>query len=240
MDVIQKRTMIDRRRITHAYFLYTYLELGARYGIIDYQVIEGGNLEDTILKNKNSFKLKFEEKWSVDHKCDVPGCAKVMVIDGGLTPHRSVCAAKLSTIKIFDKANISYLIGCPKMPINESKFCKDHKDCETPIVGAKDISDNSKKTLRSHKKKESESEAARDDDFFVIEEITEVKIEKEKKSYLVKWVGYPPSQSTWEPEEHIPAFIKKYYENQDNIGKKLPAPQGSCKKMCFLSWDQLA
>ena len=97
----------------------------------------------------------------------------------------------------------------------------------------KAVFDNSKKKLRSHKKKESESEAARDDDFFVIEEITEVKIEKEKKSYLVKWVGYPPSQSTWEPEEHIPAFIKKYYENQDNIGKKLPAPQGSCKKKLF-------
>ena len=225
MDVNNKRTMIDRRRITHAYFLYTYLELGARYGIDNYQVIEGGNLEETILKNKNAFKLKFEENWSVDHKCDVPGCTKVMVIDGGLTPHRSVCAAKLSTIKIFEKANISYLIGCPKMPINESKFCKEHKDCDTPIVGAKEISDKSKKQLRSHKKKESEHEAARDDDFFVIEEITQVRMEKDKKMYLVKWVGYPPNQSTWEPEEHIPSFIKKYYDNTGNIGKKLPAPQ---------------
>ena len=25
------------------------------------------------------------------------------------------------------------------------------------------------------------------------------------------------SQSTWEPKEHIPAFIQKYCENQDNI-----------------------
>ena len=225
MDTINKRTMLDRRRIALAYFLYAYLELGARYGIQNNQVVANGDLDKAILKNRESYKLKFEETWAIDHKCDLLGCTKVMVIDGGCKPHRSVCAAKLSTIKIFEKANISYLTGCPKMPINESKFCSEHKDCDTPILGANAITVQSKKQLRVHKKNESVSEAARDDDFYVIEEVNQVKTEKGKNMYLVKWVGFPQSQSTWEPEEHIPAFIRTYYGNPDNIGTKLPAPQ---------------
>ena len=37
----------------------------------------------------------------------------------------------------------------------------------------------------------------------------------------VKWVGYPESQSTWQPEANVPSFIRKYYEDENN---KLPAP----------------
>ena len=223
MDTIDKRIMLCRKRIAEAYFLYAYLELGERYGIQNNQVFGDGDLDQTILKNREAFKLKFEEIWALDHKCDSPGCTKVMIIDGGCKPHRSVCAAKLSTIKVFEEANISYLTGCPKMPINESKYCAEHKNCDTPIVGAKAISDQTKRQLRAHKK--NESDAARDDDFYVIEQIDKVKTEKGKKFYLVKWVGFPPSQCTWEPEEHIPGFIRTYYDNSDNIGSKLPAPQ---------------
>ena len=100
----------------------------------------------------------------------------------------------------------------------------EHQNCDTPIVAAKEVSESSKTKLRSFKRKEASSAQARDDDFFVIEQINEVKDDKGKKKYLVKSVGYPDSQSTWEPEENVPGFIKQYYENGKNIGSKLPAP----------------
>ena len=146
-DVMKSRVEVDRRRISEAYFLYIYLEAGQRHNIKDFQVIFNGNLEETILRHKSELKQSFEERWTIGHECETPGCRDVMVIDGGLTPHRAVCAGKLSGIKVFEEADISYLIGCPKMPINESKFCNDHKNCETPIVAAKEVSESSKKIL---------------------------------------------------------------------------------------------
>jgi hypothetical protein len=223
-DVMKSRVEVDRRRISEAYFLYIYLEAGQRHNIKDFQVIFNGNLEETILRHKSELKQSFEERWTIGHECETPGCRDVMVIDGGLTPHRAVCAAKLSGIKVFEEADISYLIGCPKMPINESKFCHEHKNCETPIVAAKEVSESSKKNLRSFKNKESSSTDAKDDDFFVVEKVLEVKKENEKVHYKVKWVGFPESESTWEPEENIPGFIKKFYEDKSKIGKTLPSP----------------
>ena len=223
-DVMERRKELDRRRIADAYYLITYLEMGSRYGLKDYQVIYNGDLEETILMHKSELKLKFEERWTIGHKCDVVGCSNVLVIDGGLTPHRSVCAAKLSGMKVFEEAGISYLTGCPKMPINASKFCHDHENCDTPIMAAKELTDDSRKKLRSHKSKEAQSEKARDDDFFVIESVAEIKEEDGKSMFLVKWVGYPNEENTWEPKENIPGFIQKYYEDRSKVGQKLPAP----------------
>ena len=218
-DVMKSRVEVDRRRISEAYFLYIYLEAGQRHNIKDFQVIFNGNMEETILRHKSELKQSFEERWTIGNEYETPGCRDVMVIDGGLTPHRAVCATKISGIKVFEEADISYLIGCPKMPINESKFCHEHKNCETPIVAAKEVSESSKKNLRSFKNKESSSTDAKDDDFFVVEKVLEVKKENEKVHYKVKWVGFPESESTWEPEENIPGFIKKFYEDKSKIGK---------------------
>ena len=98
---------MDRRRISEAYFLFTYLEAASRYEIPNYQVIYNNNLEETILKHKEEFDTAFREKWTVGHSCDIPGCRTVLVIDGGLTPHRPVCAAKLSAMKVFEEAGIT-------------------------------------------------------------------------------------------------------------------------------------
>ena len=153
-DVLEKRKKVDRRRISEAYFLYIYLESAQRHGIQDWQVIYNGDLDETILMHKSQLKKSFEERWTIRHECEIKGCRNVMVIDGGLTPHRAVCAAKLSGIKVFKEAEISYLTGCPKMPINASKFCPEHQNCDTPIVAANEVSESSKKKLRSFKSKE--------------------------------------------------------------------------------------
>lgn len=37
-------------------------------------------------------------------------------------------------------------------------------------------------------------------------------------------MGYDPSDATWEPEVHIPGFIKEYYSDSKKIGTELPKP----------------
>ena len=74
------------------------------------------------------------------------------------------------------------------------------------------------------KKKESSSEAAQNNDYYVIEKILEIKETNNVKEFLVSWVGYPETEATWEPEDNIPGFIRKYYEDKSKIGSKLSAP----------------
>ena len=162
----------------------------------------------------------FQEKWTLGHKCEVPGCTTVLVIDGGLKPHRSVCAAKISGIKVFEEAGVSSLVGCPNMPMKDNKFCKDHENCESPVMAAADLTKESKSSLAAFKKSSSAKET-RDDDFFVLETI----LRKEKDMYLVKWVGVPESEATYEKAATIHEFIRDYYEQKDRMGKKLPAPK---------------
>jgi hypothetical protein len=43
------------------------------------------------------------------------------------------------------------------------------------------------------------------------------KSESGKSFYLVKWIGYPVEDSTWEPEENFDhALIQEYKENKMN------------------------
>ena len=47
---------------------------------------------------------------------------------------------------------------------------------------------------------------------FAVEAITKKRIKKGKVEYLVKWKGYSPRYSTWEPEENIldPRLIQQF------------------------------
>jgi len=38
---------------------------------------------------------------------------------------------------------------------------------------------------------------------YQVEKITDSRIVKNKIQYLVKWLGYPESESTWEPEVNV-------------------------------------
>nr|6V2R_A Chain A, Chromobox protein homolog 7 [Homo sapiens] len=52
---------------------------------------------------------------------------------------------------------------------------------------------------------------------FAAESIRKKRVRKGKVEYLVKWKGWPPKYSTWEPEEHIldPRLVMAYEEKEE-------------------------
>ena len=52
---------------------------------------------------------------------------------------------------------------------------------------------------------------------YYVEKIMNEKLESGKSFYLVKWMGYPVEDSTWEPEENFDhALLQAYKENKMN------------------------
>uniref|UniRef100_A0AAY4C5T6 Chromo domain-containing protein n=1 Tax=Denticeps clupeoides TaxID=299321 RepID=A0AAY4C5T6_9TELE len=51
---------------------------------------------------------------------------------------------------------------------------------------------------------------------FAVESIIKKRIRKGHVEYLLKWKGWPPKYSTWEPEEHIldPRLVLAYEEKE--------------------------
>lgn len=52
------------------------------------------------------------------------------------------------------------------------------------------------------------------DQVFAVESITKKRVRKGNVEYLLKWQGWPPKYSTWEPEENIldPRLVLAYEE----------------------------
>lgn len=42
---------------------------------------------------------------------------------------------------------------------------------------------------------------------YVVEQITDKRLKNGRTEYLVKWQGYPVSESTWEPIENLKAVM---------------------------------
>ncbi|XP_075998992.1 chromobox homolog 7a [Genypterus blacodes] len=57
------------------------------------------------------------------------------------------------------------------------------------------------------------------DQVFAVESITKKRVRKGNVEYLLKWQGWPPKYSTWEPEENIldPRLVLAYEESQEKI-----------------------
>ena len=55
-----------------------------------------------------------------------------------------------------------------------------------------------------------------DDQVFAAEAITKKRVQKGKTQYLVKWKGWSPKHSTWEPEENIldPRLIQQFTQRK--------------------------
>ncbi|XP_034045505.1 chromobox homolog 7a isoform X2 [Thalassophryne amazonica] len=57
------------------------------------------------------------------------------------------------------------------------------------------------------------------DQVFAVESITKKRVRKGNVEYLLKWQGWPPKYSTWEPEDNIldPRLVLAYEEHQEKI-----------------------
>ena len=194
-----KREDLCRKRMTDAYMTYVYLEFAQRYGIRNYQVVDA-NIDDTILKHKTEMVNKFRERWAFKYRCDTPGCGWCLTIHGGLKPHRQLCGAKMSGIKEFPEAGINIFTGCTKHPSPRSKFCAEHESEESCARVFCEYKNENKP--RDERANSAENPAAGQDDFYIVESITELK----KTECKVKWYGFV--EPNWEPNKGIPAFIR--------------------------------
>ena len=222
-DMMPKRTELCRKRMTDAYMLYIYIELGQRYCIPNYQIIEG-NLDSTILRKQSDFQEAFRNHW-FNHHCDVAGCGKVITVDGGLKPHRMLCGAKLSGVRTFETAGVTVFTGCTRHPQPDSKYCWEHHQAgESPVIPASSVSSRTRQQLRGFRNDTKYSDNANDDQFYVIESILEIKNIDDKIVFKVKWLGFP--EASWEQEDRIPGFIRKFYsDDSSRLGSKLPNPR---------------
>ena len=219
------RADLNRQRLLDGWFLYAFLELSSRFGS-NPTFLGGDNwLEDSINENYNQLKHKFSVSWS-NHECEVPFCSSMMVTDGGFKINRPVCSAKFSVIREYKHSNKKVLTGCINMPSPGSKFCPHHLSEDSPVVLKETLTSESRSRLYNFRSRTKQTQLnLPDDDLYVVESILDMKVKKKAKNFLVKWASFPESESTWEPESHIPKFILKYYEDSAHFGKPLPEPR---------------
>ena len=239
-DVMPQRVEAHRKRLSDAIMLYSYLELGQRYGIPS--IIKGG-IDKSILENKSLFKDKFEEKWSVDHKCDTKGCQDCLTVDGGMKPNRMICADKLAGVTKFQNSDLKVVSGCPRKPAPSSKYCGDCKNSESPVMISTSVSKENKASLRKHRSNTAQFKETSHNQIYVIESLLDRKEEAGFTFWKVKWLGFPESEATWEPARNIQEWMKSFYsEDPKRLGKSLPEPRIKCQKSSggqthyFLSW----
>ena len=67
-------------------------------------------------------------------------------------------------------------------------------------------------------------ESAEEDEVFIVEKVVDVRTRNGKKEYLLKWKGFPDSESTWEPEDNLDCtdLIEAYEMQQLQKGKVAP------------------
>uniref|UniRef100_A0A8C3GML9 Chromobox 7 n=1 Tax=Cairina moschata TaxID=8855 RepID=A0A8C3GML9_CAIMO len=78
---------------------------------------------------------------------------------------------------------------------------------------------------------------------FAVESIRKKRVRKGKVEYLVKWKGWPPKYSTWEPEDHIldPRLVVAYEEKEERdrasgYRKRGPKPKRLLLQVAVAAW----
>ena len=186
---------------------------------------------------------EYRRRWTVEHECNTPGCRSCVVIDAGLKPHRKVCKALWNGVREYEDSGQRVVTGCTSYPIPNKTYCKMHEGEPTPV--ADNISSRTRKTLKEHRAKTKESDAAGNDQAYIIEAILDI-VEEERceKQFKVKWFNFPDEAATLEPEANIPKFIIEYYKDINKLGKALPNPRIKHSKKTsigisyhFLTWE---
>ncbi|XP_062599962.1 uncharacterized protein LOC134261552, partial [Saccostrea cucullata] len=135
MNLDKNTEVMDRRRLSEAWYKKTFLEIKGNYGMqqnIEY--ISSDKLEDVLESEMNGLWRTFSVKWSSSFhtdNCKHEECCKAIVRDGHMKGTRSVCAATdVRTTESEELGSIS--MGCWKMPVKGSLFCAAHKNAKKP------------------------------------------------------------------------------------------------------------
>jgi hypothetical protein len=84
---------------------------------------------------------------------------------------------------------------------------------------------------KNKSKKRKQREFEEPEEIFSVEKIVKKRIVEGKVQYLLKWMGYPDSDNTWEPEDNLdcPDLIGKFeqLQQQSLLNKKKPEDSSS-------------
>ena len=94
------------------------------------------DIDETINLCFEDLRSQFRNYWS-KHKCDVFGCGRSIIGDGGMKPHRKVsvyltsftfsleyhqlCAAMMSGVREYKNSGVKVITGCTSIPAPDSK-----------------------------------------------------------------------------------------------------------------------
>ena len=70
-------------------------------------------------------------KQYLGHRCDIPGCGEVLVLDGNMKNSHEVCYATHAGHAEFSGLAGHVQIGCPNTPAYKSRYCKLHAPITT-------------------------------------------------------------------------------------------------------------
>ena len=164
----------------------------------------------------------------------------MLVCDGGMTPHRMVCAARYSGIRTYKESNVKTVVGCRNKPGTNSPFCKEHQNGnQGPVVLAENLSRETRQSLR----KGQPSSFPQDNVFFVK---SLLKYRTEDDSFLVQWAKDTNDSTSWVSAKNLPQFITDWYHaDMARLGLDIPKPKikwtkegGSGEMFHFLSWGR--
>ncbi|XP_066912461.1 uncharacterized protein [Clytia hemisphaerica] len=120
-----ERLYLDRRRFTDGFLLYLVAKISRKYKIeVNSDVTDRNNLVDSI---NESFYDAFLQKWST-HSCGMPGCSKVLILDGNMKACRQVCSVKEVTRMGFKTIPGQLITGCMNTPSKGLRVCEEHKE----------------------------------------------------------------------------------------------------------------